>query len=611
MYQAATATTVDAEVVRQLNLLSLTHRRAAETLRNQFSTAFSNAATHGSNVQTAPAPAAAHVVVPVIVGVAGVPAVVDDDDSSSPRSSDGSAQVVDLNDLLASASHPRSQSHTADDDDVDVDLRRRASFPEDLSENDDDNDDHDADEDADDDDDDDDDSFVGLTSVKAPPVFRESGTADAPAAGAGGADLPHSMWGSFERLVGKVLQASAKMLAESIDDRRSSLLQTNSVEAELAKLPRKSSSDSLTDEFVVVRETTPEPSLRGVASVHSADPSRSSSPIAQALDAALQRKSLQPPVPLSPPSRSDTPSVGCTTADDMGVLVRQLGDALRRAADDNTSGDDVPVNMATLQNAVSALRTAMAWRRRLTLLQTNNEQLHNAVLQLNAEVLRRAQEARSGTPPAAMYASSSHVSVGNTAGAENARLQSEVALLRRQLASVLALTTRHDRARATTPPRKQTRRQQPAQAVSTIVTPPPPAASADAVAGASQTLVAAGRPKSVTFNVPGATGDTAPKPDASPTTTDGGSSGGGGGFDQRSRLTSSEPLIERADSSPHNLSPRRAQQAGAESSETSTTPSGATTPLASSAKDAFGAQQVSQSLRQHLNSDTLTSSCDD
>jgi hypothetical protein len=256
--------------------------------------------------------------------------------------------------------------------------------------------------------------------------------------------------------------------------------------------------------------------------------------------------------------------------------------------------------MATLQNAVSALRTAMAWRRRLTLLQTNNEQLHNAVLQLNAEVLRRAQEARSGTPPAAMYASSSHVSGGNTAGAENARLQSEVALLRRQLASVLALTTRHDRARAGTPPRKQTRRQAPAQPVSTIVTPPPPAASADAVA---VTLAAAGRPKSVTFNVPGATGDTVPKPDALPTSTD---------ADQRSRLTSSEPLIERADSSPHNLSPRRAQQAGAESSETSTTPSGATTPLlASSAKDAFGAQQVSQSLRQHLNSETLTSSCDD
>jgi hypothetical protein len=596
---------VDAEVVRQLNLLSLTHRRAAETLRNQFASASAASNSLHSNASVSPIN---------LANVANAPN--DDDDSSSPRSSDGSAQLVDLNDLLASVSQPRAHVLVRSDDDHDsrdhhqpVRRARPSPFPEAGSANDsgdDDDDDDDVGADDNDDDivdveDDGEDSFVGLTHVKAPPVFRES---DAPAGAA--AELPHSMWGSFERLVGKVLQASAKMLAESVDDRRAA--PADSVEAELAKLPRKLSSDSLTDEFVVVRETTPEPGARNL----SADPSRSSSPISR----TLLSTSLQPPS--SPPSRSDTPSVGCTTADEIGALVRQLGDALRRAADDNTSGDDVPINMATLQNAVSALRTAMAWRRRLTLLQTNNEQLHSAVLQLNAEVSRRAQEARSSTPPAAMFASSSHVGGGTSASAENTRLQSEVALLRRQLASVLALTTHRNR--AGTPPRKQSRRVSHAHGGGggataaaaaatavpvTTVTPPPPAASAEPSTTAA--TLHAGSRKSVTFNVPGGEPGAFKQEDTSPASTADARSSEGGGFSERARLTSSEPLLERVDSSPHELSPRRTQQAGAESSETSTTPSGATTPLASSAKDAFGAQQ----LRQQLSNDTLTSSCDD
>ncbi len=506
LYQAATATAVEADVVRQLNLLSLTHRRAAETLRTQF----------GGSAAAAAA------------------AVGDESDSSSPTENDmGVQSVVDLNELLASrSSAPIRETGSADDFQV-------------LGGGDGLNDDYD-----DEDEEDDDVSFVG---VRAPPTFVEQ---------AAGGDLPpseqqqqqHSMWGSFERLVGKVVQASAKMLAETAGlDAAAAAPSSDAVEAELAKLPRKTSSESLTDEFkefVDIRESTPDPAAHRGA-LFSADASRSSSPshlLAVASTGAL--------------SRSDTPNVGCASVDDLQLLLRQISDVLRRAPDDEAT---VSVNPLVLQSAASALRNAMSWRRRLTLLQTHNEQLHAAVSQLNVEVLRRAQAARSVTPNAhAMALSALGVSTaggGGGGGGETERLQSEVALLRRQLSSVLALTS--NRARQGSPAKSRSRAK--AAVPLTTVTPPPPAADAEAKRAAERERE---RTKSVTFNVPGDSRDA----DAAAVTNS---------FSERSRLTSSEPLIER-ESSP---------------SKTGSDTSGVSTP---------------PTLKQQLTAnEALTASCDD
>jgi hypothetical protein len=503
LYQAATATAVEADVVRQLNLLSLTHRRAAETLRTQFGGSAATAAAAG-----------------------------DESDSSSPTENDVGAQsVVDLNELLASrSSAPICENGSADDFQV-LGGGGGDGFNDDFDEE---------------DEEDDDVSFVG---VRAPPTFVEQAAVG---------DLPseqqqqqqqHSMWGSFERLVGKVVQASAKMLAETagLDGAVQTTPSSNdAVEAELAKLPRKTSSESLTDEFkefVDMRESTPDPAAhRGTA-----DASRSSSPshlLAVASTGAL--------------SRSDTPNVGCASVDDLQLLLRQISDVLRRAPDDEAT---VSVNPLVLQSAASALRNAVSWRRRLTLLQTHNEQLHAAVSQLNVEVLRRAQAARSVTPSAhAMASSALGVSTAG-GGGETARLQSEVALLRRQLSSVLALTS--NRARQGSPAKARSRAK--AAVPLTTVTPPPPAADAEAKRAAERERE---RTKSVTFNVPGDSRDA----DAAAVTNS---------FSERSRLTSSEPLIER-ESSP---------------SKTGSDTSGVSTP---------------PTLKQQLTAnETLTASCDD
>lgn len=536
LYQAATATAVEADVVRQLNLLSLTHRRAAETLRSQFESAGAAAAASSSSVG---------------------------DDSESSGESDGAPPVVDLNELLASKS--------ADQDDFHV-----------VSHDDDDNDD---------DEEDDEDSFVGVRAP--PPAFVEQ----APTVLGAEGEPPHSMWSSFERLVGRVMQVSAKMLAESagLDAQQQSESTRQLVEAELAKLPRKSSSDSLTDEFkefVDVRVPTPDPLAHHRSAVISADASRSSSP--SQLNASAANVTAGP-------SRSDTPSVGCTSVDDMQLVLRQLGDALRKTLDDDGSA---AVGVATLQNAISALRNAVSWRRRLTLLQTHNEQLHAAVSHLNAEVLRRAQEARVASPAPPMYASAL---VGAAAPAgETARLQSEVALLRRQLSSVLSLTA--NRTRQGSPSRSPVKGKQapPVRRASrpvpmTTVTPPP-------AAGEAKRTPERERPKSVTFNVPDASGGGGAAAPAGATAApaaaaDASTGEASSGFSERARLTSSEPLIER-ESSPSSAETSKAT-GGAGSSEASTPPNpragAATPPLPSAA-----------ALKQQLLAGaTLTSSCDD
>jgi hypothetical protein len=508
---------VEADVVRQLNLLSLTHRRAAETLRNQF----------GSSS---------------VVSTSAARLVGDDSDSSSPIETEAGAQsVVDLNDLLASRSLP-----SADDFQVVG---------------------GDYDDDDDDDEDDDEESFVG---VRVPPTFLEQALDADGRSSAAPADQTHSMWGSFERLVGKVVQASAKMLAETAGlDATSAIAPRDDVEAELAKLPRKSSSDSLTDEFkefVDIRESTPDPlSHRGT--LFSADPSRSSSPNQPNL---LSVNSTGATL-----SRSDTPSVGCASADDLQLLLRQISEALRRAPDDESM---ISVNPVVLQNAASAIRNAVSWRRRLSLLQTHNEQLHAAVGQLNVEVLRRAQAARSVTPTAHAMASSA---LGVSGGSETARLQSEVALLRRQLSNALALTANRSRQQQGSPVKGRARVAKPT-VPQTTVTPPPPASAttttitlsdADAKREAERE-----RTKSVTFKVPN--DRDADAADVAPAVTN--------SFSERSRLTSSEPLLERG-SSPVGT------DASKTGSETSTPPADRDT-----------------SVKQRLfPSEALTSSCDD
>jgi len=531
LYQAATATAVEADVVRQLNLLSLTHRRAAETLRSQFESAGANAAATSS------------------VG----------DDSDSSGESDGAQPVVDLNELLASKSADQDDFHVVSHDDDDGD-----------------------------DEEDDEDSFVGVRAP--PPAFVER----APVVLGAEGEPPHSMWSSFERLVGRVMQVSAKMLAESagLDAQQQSEATRQLVEAELAKLPRKSSSDSLTDEFkefVDVRVPTPDPVAHHRSALFSADASRSSSPSQLGASAANVTAG---------PSRSDTPSVGCTSVDDMQLVLRQLGDALRKTLDDDGSA---AVGVATLQNAISALRNAVSWRRRLSLLQTHNEQLHAAVSHLNAEVLRRAQEARAASPAPPMHASAL---VGTAAAAsETARLQSEVALLRRQLSSVLSLTANRTRqgspvkAKQASPVRRASR-----PVPTTTVTPPP-------AAGDAKRVPERERPKSVTFNVPdanesgGAGADAATAATETTASTAANNEEGSSGFSERARLTSSEPLIER-ESSPSSAETSKTI-GGAGSSEASTPPNhrtGAATPPLPSPT----------TLKQQLLADTtLTSSCDD